>query len=147
MCKANVTLTDEVLHLGTHSGPEHALAKSMVGLHVHNITAKDVLVKLLSSSLQLDVEENYKALSSPMVSETYKKVTHLIKSLRHGEHIDAMTEKWLSLTQNPPRITVFYTLTKIHKPNPVGRPIISGCEGPTERISSFVCRLPPSANR
>ena len=22
--------------------------------------------------------------------------------------------------------------------NPVGRPIISGCEGPTERISSFV---------
>ena len=28
--------------------------------------------------------------------------------------------------------------TKIHKPKPVGRPIISGCEGPTERISSFV---------
>jgi len=49
-----------------------------------------------------------------------------------------MTEKWLSLTQNPPRIPVFYTLTKIHKPHPVGRPIISGCEGPTERISSFV---------
>ena len=33
---------------------------------------------------------------------------------------------------------VFYTLTKIHKPTPVGRPIISGCDGPTERISSFV---------
>ena len=38
----------------------------------------------------------------------------------------------------PPRIPIFYTLTKIHKPNPVGRPIISGCEGPTERISSFL---------
>ena len=49
-----------------------------------------------------------------------------------------MTEKWLSLTPNPPRIPVFYTLTKIHKPNPVGRPIISGCDSPTERISSFV---------
>ena len=49
-----------------------------------------------------------------------------------------MTEKWLSFMQNPPRIPVFYTLTKIHKPNPVGRPIISGCEGPTERISSFL---------
>ena len=33
---------------------------------------------------------------------------------------------------------VLCTLTKIHKPNPVGRPIISGCESPTERISSFV---------
>ena len=33
---------------------------------------------------------------------------------------------------------VFFTLTKIHKPTPVGRPIISGCDGPTERLSSFV---------
>ena len=46
--------------------------------------------------------------------------------------------QWLSFTQNLPRVPVFYTVTKIHKPNPVGRPIISGCEGPTERISSFV---------
>ena len=33
------------------------------------------------------------------------------------------------------------TLTKIHKPVPVGRPIISGCDGPTEKISSFVDTL------
>ena len=52
-----------------------------------------------------------------------------------------MTAKWLSLTPNPPRIPIFYTLTKIHKPTPVGRPIISGCDGPTERISAFVDRL------
>ena len=52
-----------------------------------------------------------------------------------------MTAKWLSLTPNPPRIPVFYTLTKIHKPTPVGRPIISGCDGPTERISAFVDHL------
>ena len=38
-------------------------------------------------------------------------------------------------------IPVFYTLRKIHKPTPVGRPIISGCDGPTERLSSFVDRL------
>jgi len=53
-----------------------------------------------------------------------------------------MTAKWLSLTPNPLRIPVFYTLTKIHKPTPVGRPIISGCDGPTERISAFVDYLP-----
>ena len=36
---------------------------------------------------------------------------------------------------------MFYTLTKIHKPTPVWRPIISGCDGPTERLPSFVDRL------
>ena len=38
-------------------------------------------------------------------------------------------------------MAVFYTLTKIHKPTTVGRPIISGCSGPTERISAFVDHL------
>lgn len=33
---------------------------------------------------------------------------------------------------------IFYTLTKIHKPNPVEGPIISGCDSATEQISSFV---------
>ena len=37
---------------------------------------------------------------------------------------------------------IFYKLTKIHVPILVGRSIISGCEGPTERISSFVETLP-----
>ena len=49
-----------------------------------------------------------------------------------------MTKKCLLQTPKPARIPIFYTFTKIHKPKPVGRPIISGCEGPTERISSFV---------
>ena len=52
-----------------------------------------------------------------------------------------MTKKWLSQTPSPPRIPIFYTLTKINKPTPVGRPIISGCDGPTERISAFLDRL------
>ena len=43
--------------------------------------------------------------------------------------------------RRPPRIPVLYTLTKIHKPTPVGRPIISGCDGSTERISAFVDHL------
>ena len=34
--------------------------------------------------------------------------------------------------------TTFLHTHKIHRPTPVGRPIISGCDGPTERISSFV---------
>ena len=52
-----------------------------------------------------------------------------------------MTVKWFNLTPNPPRIREFYNLTKIHKPTLVGRPIISGCDGPTERLSSSVDKL------
>ena len=55
--------------------------------------------KIHEGQVQLDVRENYRALPSPMVSETYEKVTQLIKTLHHGNHIDTMTEKWLSLTQ------------------------------------------------
>jgi len=49
-----------------------------------------------------------------------------------------MTYQWLNSDLNPPRIPELYTLTKIHKPTPIGRPIVSGSGGPTERISSFV---------
>ena len=67
------------------------------------------------------------------------KAKELINALHHGDHINDMIKKWLSFTLNLLRSPVFYTLTKTRKPpNTVGRPIILGCEGPTERISSFV---------
>ena len=68
-----------------------------------------------------------------MVTETNHKVKQLITDLHNGDHIDDMTKKWLCQTPNPPRIPEFYTLTKIHKPSPVGRPIVSGCDGPKEK--------------
>ena len=52
-----------------------------------------------------------------------------------------MTKKWLCQTPDPPRIPVFYTLPKILKPVRTGRPIMSGCEGPTEKLSAFVDKL------
>ena len=95
--------------------------------------------KIREGQVLLDERENYESLALPMVTETFLRVKTLIKALYHGNYIDEITEKWLSLTPNPPRIPVFHTLTKIHKPNPVGgRPIISGCDSPTKRISPFV---------
>ena len=44
----------------------------------------------------------------------------------------------MALTNTQP---TFYTLTKIRKPTITSRPIISGCDGPTKRISSFVDSL------
>ena len=76
-----------------------------------------------------------------MVKDTSQRVKHLINTLHIEGFIDEMTVKWFNQTPDPPRIPVFYTLTKIHKPTLVGRPIISGCDGPTERLSSFVDKL------
>jgi len=84
---------------------------------------------------------NYRPLDKPMVETTAKKAQQVIKTQLSEGHVDKMTVNWLSLTPDPPRIPVFYTLTKIHKPTLVGRPIISGCSGPTERISAFVDHL------
>ena len=93
--------------------------------------------KIKEGQIQLDDLDNYRPLEQPMVEETAKKAKQIISELYQRNHINSMTKKWLLQTPNPPRIPVFYTLTKIHKPKPVGRPIISGCEEPTERISSF----------
>ena len=76
-----------------------------------------------------------------MTVETSQRVKELVAQLHQNNFIDNVTKKWFSQTQDPPRVPIFYTLTKIHKPNPVGRPIISGCEGPTERLSFFVDKL------
>ena len=97
--------------------------------------------KIREGQTQIDDKNNYSPLTEPMVKETQSKVLRLITNLHHEKHIDDMTKKWISKTPCPPRTPEFYTLTKIHKPTLTGRPIISGCDGPTERISSFVDTL------
>ena len=77
--------------------------------------------KINEGLASLNEKNNFQSLTQPMVETTTRKATQLIKSLLQEGHIDHMAAKWLSLTPNPPRIPIFYTLTKIHKPTPVGR--------------------------
>ena len=97
--------------------------------------------KIKEGMTLIEVKEHYRPLEKPMVEETARKVRNIITELYQKKHIDEMTLKWLSQTPNPPRIPVFYTLTKTHKVNLSSRPIISGCDSPTERISAFVDSL------
>ena len=97
--------------------------------------------RLLDIIIIINSRRASRLLDNPMVKETHSKVLRLITNLHLGNHIDNMTKKWLSQTPNPPRIPEFYSLTKIHKPTITGTPIIYGCDGPTERISSFVDTL------
>ena len=97
--------------------------------------------KIKEGMTLIEVKEHYRPLEKPMVEETARKVRNIITELYQKKHIDEMKLKWLSHTPNPPRIPVFYTLTKTHKVNLSSRPIISGCDSPTERISAFVDSL------
>ena len=72
-------------------------------------------------------------------------LTHLIAD----SHIDDTLNEFLE-THNPPRTPIFYPLPKIHKPNNLGRSIISGIDSPTANLSVYrdyylkpiVCTLP-----
>ena len=83
--------------------------------------------KINEGQIQLDDRNNYQPLAKPMVRDTFQRVKHLINSLCQAGCIDQMTAKWFNQTPDPPRIPVFYTLTKIHKLTLVRKPVISGC--------------------
>lgn len=95
--------------------------------------------KIREGQVLLDKRESYKSLALPMVTKTSQRVKELFKTLYQSSHIDEITEKLLSLTPNPPRIPVFYTLSKIYKPNPVGRPVVSGHDRWFKRTNLVIC--------
>jgi len=101
----------------------------------------DTAQKIDEGLQQLCNDKFFKPLSSPIVHNTARKAKELVNKLYRSGHIDLMTHKWLTIGLKQPRIPEFYTLTTIHKKTPVGRPIVCGSIGPTERISSFVDSL------
>ena len=107
--------------------------------HKGNTTVvMDTKRKTTEGSDQVYDTNYYTPLQEPIVASTANKVKLIVNKLYVNKHIDEMTFKWLNNSQNPPRILEFYTLTKIHKPNLAGRPIVSGNGGPTECISIFI---------
>ena len=117
------------------SNSDVVIKKADKGTTTVIVNTKD---KLQEGQVLLDDKNNYTPLTTPMAKETACKTRVIINDLHQGNHIDTMTKKWLLQTPYPPRTPVFYPLTKILKPTLPGRPIILGCDGPTERISSFL---------
>ena len=62
------------------------------------------------------------------------------KKLANQLHKDNITHKFLTSDQKS-RTPQLYLLPKIHKPDIPGRPIISGCGGPTVKLSQHVDHL------
>ena len=86
---------------------------------------------------------HYTRIDTDITHETKVMVRDTVKDMAAKEEIDSDTMKYLNPDNYNVRTPLIYVLPKLHKPPPpntkfAGRPIISGCGSPTERISEFV---------
>ena len=85
---------------------------------------------------QLMREERYLLLDRDTTTEYAEEITKLLAEMKTRKAIDQETKD--SLTPLHVRTARFYLLPKIHKLGNPGRPIVSSCGAPTEKISQFV---------
>ena len=74
----------------------------------------------------------------PLDTDYTKTLTKRINETVNNSSLDTTMKNYLKLDEDKVRTQTMYFLKKIHK-TPMGiRPIVSGCSGPTERISRVV---------
>ena len=85
---------------------------------------------------QLSDDQYYHPLDTDPTETISSEIRSFLTEMAERGTIDSSTKAFL--TPLNPRPGRFYMLPKIHKPNNPGRPIISSCDAPTEKISMFV---------
>ena len=83
------------------------------------------------------LKEVYQPLVKDPTKDMIKKINERIQKSYHQGNIDKETQQYL-MASGEERAGRFYLLPKIHKEGCPGRPVISGCNTPTEKISQFV---------
>ena len=91
---------------------------------------------LAEAHRQLSDTRYYRRLDSDITPLHSELVTELLQEMLDRDHMNKDTFKYLKPTDS--RTACFYHLPKLHKPGNPGRPIVSSCGAPTERISEFV---------
>ena len=79
----------------------------------------------------------YTSLDWDLTQDIIDKINEKLRECWDKSHIDDKTREYLLVSENA-RPGRFSLLPKLHKPGCPGRPVISGCNTPTERISQFV---------
>ena len=92
---------------------------------------------LRKATKQLDDANFYKEHQGDHTLETSAEITTFLKHLLHNYQIDETFFKYLT-PNTKIRTPVFYLLPKIHKEGIPGRPILSGCGSPTEKLLSYL---------
>ena len=89
---------------------------------------------------QLDDKVTYEKLDKNPTIEICKESNNLVDILKSNKCISEKCEEWARTDPLTVRTHLFYHLPKIHKrlENPPGRPIVSGVNGPTEKLSRLV---------
>ena len=103
--------------------------------------------KALSHIQQPDI---YKEQTIDHTRELASQINSYLDVLETYHRLDNKSIDFLT-PSNPPRTSLFYFLPKIHKKDNPPRPIISGCNSPTDNLSDFIthfltplARLQPS---
>ena len=91
---------------------------------------------LTEANNQLSNKLNYKQVDSNPFPQLVNTINKTVRAFFTDQPFDYTTFKFL-LIDKPIR-KPSYLLPKIHKPDVPGRPIISGCKGPTVRLSEYV---------
>ncbi len=87
---------------------------------------------------QLNDQNYYLKIDNDPTTELAIQIESFICSLKKHGKLDNNTADFLHLSNNV-RTPVFYLLPKIHKSEiPPGRPIVSGCNSPTEGLSQYL---------
>ena len=85
---------------------------------------------------QLHDSEVYISLRDDPTADMIRKVNERVEKIHTDGYISQSTLQYLMVANNA-TAGRFYLLPKIHKKYCPGRPVISGCNTPTEKISAF----------
>ena len=92
---------------------------------------------LAEAHRQLSDTKYYRETSYDHTAETASEIETFLTHLYNEKLITSDTFDFLE-PSNEVRTPVFYTLPKLHKEGIPGRPIISGCNSPTEKLSQYL---------
>ncbi len=84
----------------------------------------------------LQDEKSHTQLKEDPTGPTANHITEYLNETAEAGHISRQMVEAIKPSQKP-RTQVMYFLKKMHKTPPGIRPIVSGCDGPTESISRF----------
>ena len=91
---------------------------------------------LKEGNRQLQDQTFYKETNRDLTNQITKDIISFLRFLKDRQ---LLSEKHLTyLTPKNCRTPIFYMLPKIHKANNPGRPIVSGCDSPTEKLSEYI---------
>ena len=101
------------------------------------IVVQDRSTYISEGSSHLADASTYKPLDSDPTASIAKNIGELVNSMKELGYLDTYTHAYM-LPPEKVRTQRMYFLKKLHKTPHGIRPIVSGCSGPTERVSSFL---------